>query len=260
MSVMLAALLPDFAVNAGVYNCLDVRLGTAGRITNPDCAGWGFWRSHGGRPRCLRAAHRALTSAMVMSDSQWIRSRAYALGGVTVGVIVLTGHLNDGGRGYAFMLDQQATGHGALPLSDGVGFAGIDYSIAGREPDVESSESTGPILYLWRREVPDSGGAGAHRGGNSLETMFVPWGATYAEISHACAGGAIPTMGVAGGFPGGTTYTEIHRDILVQGFRRLPDPSDPDAPTNVIASKVGRIELAARDGVRQVIAAGAGLG
>lgn len=260
MPVLLAALLPDFPVNAGVYNRFEVKLGPPGQITNPTPpAGVSGGHMEGG-PRALRAAHTALVRAMRFSEDPWIRERSYALGGLTVGVIVLTGHYANGNRGYAFMLDQQSTGHGATPLGDGVAYGGIDYSIAGRQPDVESTEAGGPVLYLWRREVPDSGGAGLHRGGNSLETMFIPWGVEAAEISHACAGGVIPTLGVGGGYPGGTTFTEIYRGIVDRSSTSLPGPNDITDSHESVPSKSARREIGLADGVRQVIAAGSGWG
>jgi N-methylhydantoinase B len=260
MPVILAALLPDFPVNAGAYGRFEINTGEPGKITNPvPPAGVSGGHMETG-PRALRAAHSALIAAMAVSEDEWIRERAYALGGITVGVIVLTGFMADGSRGYAFMLDQQATGHGALPVGDGVSFGGIDYSIAGRQPDVESAEIWGPILYLWRREVTDSGGAGAYRGGSSLETAFVPHNVVAAEISHACAGGVIPTPGSCGGYPGGTTYTEVYPDVLPAQLDRLPDPGSlPDAHST-IAGKTALVEIELRDAVRQVIAAGSGWG
>jgi N-methylhydantoinase B len=260
MSIVLAALLPDFPVNSGVYERFEVRRGSEGQITHPRLpAGVGAGHLEAGI-RALRAAHGALIDAMSRSDSEEIRSRGYALGGVSVAVIVVTGHFASGDRGYAFMLDQQSTGHGATPIGDGVAFGGIDFSIAGRQPDVEITESSGPVLYLWRREVADSGGAGAHRGGNSLETAFVPWNVVKAEIAHASTGGSIATNGVFGGYPGGTTFTEVYRDVLPEGWTTFPEPDELGAAAQQVPAKCASVSVGRRDLVRQVIAAGSGWG
>ena len=260
MPVVLAALLPDFAVNAGAYERLEVRFGEEGSITNPrPPAGMSGGHMDTG-PRSMRAAHAALAKAMTLSEDPWIRDRSYALGGVTVGVPVLTGHRLSGDWGFGFMLDQQATGHGALPTGDGVAFGGIDYSIAGREPDVETAEQAGPLLYLWRREIADSGGAGAYRGGNSLETMFVPWKVDHAELAHSSAGGVIPTLGLRGGYPGGTTRVEVYRDVIAAEPERLPQPGGVDAPAEPVPSKCAVFDLGVRDGIRQLITGGSGWG
>jgi N-methylhydantoinase B len=260
MAVVLAALLPDFDVNAGAYERLEVKVGESGTITNPQApAGMSGGHMDCG-PRSMRAAHAALSKAMALSEDEWIRGRTYALGGVTAAVPVLTGHRLTGDWGFGFMLDQQSTGHGALPTGDGVAFGGIDYSIAGREPDVETAEEAGPLLYLWRREIPDSGGAGAYRGGNSLETMFVPWKVDHAELAHSSPGGVIPTRGVRGGYPGGTTRVEVYRDAIAEQASKLPGPSDIDGKPDAVPSKCAVFELGVRDGIRQLIASGAGWG
>jgi len=261
MAAVLAALLPDFDVNAGVYERVEVQVGEPGSITNPQApAGMSGGHMDTG-PRSMRAAHAALTKAMNLSEDPWIRERAYALGGVTAAVPVLTGRRLSGEWGFGFMLDQQSTGHGGLPVRDGVAFGGIDYSIAGREPDVETAEQAGPLLYLWRREIPDSGGAGAYRGGNSLEAMYVPWKVDHAELAHSSPGGVLPTPGVRGGYPGGSTYVEVYRDIIgPEPGRPLPTPGAVDGPPEAVPSKCAVFELGIRDGVRQLVASGAGWG
>ena len=260
MPVLLAALLPDYDVNAGVYERLEVRVGDEGSITNPTLpAGTSGGHMDTG-PRAMRAAHGALSRAMALSDDPWIRGRSYALGGVTVGVPVMTGRRLTGDWGYAFFLDQQAIGHGGLPSGDGVAFGGIDYSIAGREPDVETAEAAGPIMYLWRREMADSGGPGAHRGGNSLEAVFVPWKVDRAELAHSCAGGVVPTRGNRGGYPGGTTWVEVFPDALPESYERLPDPEGLDIEPEPVRAKCASYDLGLRDAVRQLMTGGSGWG
>ena len=46
----------------------------------------------------------------------------------------------------------------------------------GRVPDTEMSEFLYPMLMLWRREEPDSGGPGRYRGGVSASLAMTPWG------------------------------------------------------------------------------------
>jgi N-methylhydantoinase B len=260
MPVLLAALLPDYDVNAGVYERLEVRVGDSGSITNPTLpAGVSGGHMDTG-PRSMRAAHAALSRAMALSEDEWIRGRSYALGGVTVGVPVMSGRRLSGDWGYAFFLDQQAIGHGGLPVGDGVAFGGIDYSIAGREPDVETAEASGPILYLWRREMADSGGPGAYRGGNSLETLFVPWKVDRAELAHSCAGGVVPTRGARGGYPGGTSWVEVLRDALPEGYERLPDPQSLEIQPVPVAAKCSTFTLGVRDGIRELMTGGSGWG
>ncbi len=263
MPVIVAALLPDLPVNAGVYSCFDVEVGEPGTITNPiPPAGVSGGHMETG-PRAMRAAHATLTRAMSLSQDPWVRSRAYAAGGITAGVVVVTGHYADSSRGYAFLLDQQSLGHGALPVGDGVDFGGIDYSIAGREPDVEIVEASGPVLYLWRKEIADSGGVGLYRGGNTLETGVVPWSVESADVTHVCAGAVLPTQGSRGGYPGGTSRVEIHQGFLrncLEAAGPLPGYADVLEQPIVLRGKTALISIGPADLVRQFMAGGAGWG
>jgi N-methylhydantoinase B len=260
LPAVLAALLPDHDVNAGAYGRVAVRFGDPGSITNPLSPGGTSGGHIDTGPRAMRAAHAALMRAMLASSDEWIRSRSYSLGGMTIGVPIMTGRRPSGDWGWAFFLDQQALGHGGVSNGDGVAFGGIDFSIAGREPDVETAESSGPVLYLWRREIADSGGAGAYRGGNSLETGFVPWKVDFAELANSSGGGAVPTRGARGGYPGGATWVEVYREVLPDEMDRLPDPPEFGTDALQVPDKCATFGLGLRDAGRQVLTAGSGWG
>jgi N-methylhydantoinase B len=260
LPAVLAALLPDHDVNAGAYRRVEVRFGEPGSITDPLPPGGTSGGHIDTGPRAMRAAHAGLMRAMLASSDEWIRSRSYALGGMTIGVPIMSGRRPSGEWGWAFFLDQQALGHGGLSDGDGVAFGGIDFSIAGREPDVETAESSGPVLYLWRREIPDSGGAGAYRGGNSLETGFVPWKVDFAELANSSGGGAVPTRGSRGGYPGGATWVEVYRGVLTETIERLPDPPDFGTEALQVPDKCATFDLGLRDAGRQLLTAGSGWG
>ena len=49
---------------------------------------------------------------------------------------------------------------GARPNMDGVDTGGVIHSPQSAQPEVELYERAVPILYLYRREEPDGGGAG----------------------------------------------------------------------------------------------------
>lgn len=85
----------------------------------------------------------------------------------------------------------------------------------GRVADVEMNEFQFPMLYLWRREEPDSGGPGRYRGGLGASSCFVlhdtPIKSMHLVVS--AAGKAIPqASGISGGYPGNQQY-----DVLVRG-------------------------------------------
>lgn len=79
-------------------------------------------------------------------------------------------------------------------------------------PNVEEHEWFYPILYLWRRELTNAGGAGKFRGGNSAELAFIPHKTDRLTFFTATGHAAVPPPGLFGGSPPSTTrYTILLR-------------------------------------------------
>ncbi|SFO36055.1 MULTISPECIES: hydantoinase B/oxoprolinase family protein [Actinomadura] len=117
------------------------------------------------------------------------------------------------------LMEPMAGGYGARPHADGMDTGGLFCIPMGRVPDTEMSEFLYPILMLWRREEPDSGGSGQYRGGVSASLAMTPWGTnTPMGLVLASAGKAVAqNNGLAGGHPGNTGLEIIARDTGVAG-------------------------------------------
>src|SRR5258708_30932613 len=90
-------------------------------------------------------------------------------------------------------MEPMAGGCGAPPHADGIDAGGLFCIPMGRIPDVEMTEFLYPILTLWRREVPDSGGPGRHRGGVAASVAITPHGTSVPMgLILASAGKAVP--------------------------------------------------------------------
>jgi N-methylhydantoinase B len=63
---------------------------------------------------------------------------------------------------------------GARAQKDGEDIGGEIPNVVSRWANVESQELNTPLLYLYRRPVPDSGGPGKYRGGVCHEYAFTP--------------------------------------------------------------------------------------
>jgi N-methylhydantoinase B len=109
----------------------------------------------------------------------------------------------------------------------------------GRIPDVEMTEFLYPVLTLWRREVPDSGGPGRHRGGVAASVAITPHGTSVPMgLILASAGKAVTqNAGLCGALPGNTGLDLIARhsrvaDMLAAGQlpSDLPEISDTIEP------------------------------
>ncbi len=117
----------------------------------------------------------------------------------------------------SIMMEPMAGGYGARPHLDGMDTGGLFCIPQGRIPDTEMSEFLYPLLTLWRREEPDSGGPGRQRGGLSASLAFTPYGTSFPlGLVLAAAGKATSqNNGLAGGFPGNTGVDAVVRGIDV---------------------------------------------
>jgi N-methylhydantoinase B len=70
-------------------------------------------------------------------------------------------------------LDMLAGGIGAFDHRDGIDYGGGPLAVAHHFSDVEKFEQAIPFLYLYRRELPHSGGHGRFRGGATLAAAWV---------------------------------------------------------------------------------------
>ncbi|MBN9107292.1 MAG: hydantoinase B/oxoprolinase family protein [Pseudonocardia sp.] len=132
----------------------------------------------------------------------------------------------------SIMMEPMAGGYGARPHADGMDSGGLLGIPMGRVPDVEMTEFLYPVLALWRREEPDSGGPGRHRGGLSASMAFTPHGTSIPMgLVLASAGKAVAQNGgLAGGLPGNTGL-----DVVVRNSRVAQMLADGDVPTDVDA-------------------------
>jgi N-methylhydantoinase B len=125
------------------------------------------------------------------------------------------------------IMEPMAGGYGARPHADGIDTGGLFCIPMGRIPDVEMTEFLYPVLTLWRREEPDSGGPGRHRGGVGASVAITPHGTSLPMgLVLASAGKAVSqNAGLCGGHPGNTGLDVVARrsrvaELLASG--RMP--------------------------------------
>ncbi|TSE01517.1 hydantoinase B/oxoprolinase family protein [Skermania sp. ID1734] len=129
------------------------------------------------------------------------------------------------------MMEPMAGGYGARPTADGMDTGGLFCIPMGRVPDTEMTEFLYPLLTLWRREEPDSGGPGRQRGGVSASIAVTPYGTSLPMgLVLASAGKAVSqNNGLAGGYPGNTGVEILARNTDVrEQFRRGEIPGALD--------------------------------
>jgi N-methylhydantoinase B len=129
------------------------------------------------------------------------------------------------------IMDPMAGGWGAGSDSDGIDTGGILCTPKGQTPNVEANELSFPMLYLYRREEPDSGGPGEYRGGTGGSMCWMPHD-TEVPITNVVSvfGAAMPTSpGISGGHPSNAVRYEMIRDSdITDWIDRDVIPSDKD--------------------------------
>src|SRR5260370_10422659 len=79
------------------------------------------------------------------------------------------------GERYGYILVDPIGGAiGAFSTGDGISTGGQSRTPICKLPNVEHTEQTFPLLFLYRKEIVDSGGAGRYRGGLSAQSCFIP--------------------------------------------------------------------------------------
>ncbi len=151
------------------------------------------------------------------------------------------------GSPYAsFLLDPVGAALGALSWKDGVNTGGWPWDLQSTMPNVEDNEIFYPLLYLWRREIPNSGGAGKFRGGNAAEIAYVVNDTD--SITHYTTGGhcIIPGPGLYGGDPTSRTRYVLKQDTgireAIERSGEMPVSLDELAGTSIhVSPKTGGI-------------------
>jgi len=119
--------------------------------------------------------------------------------------------------------DSMAGGWGARSEADGVDTGGHMAPIRGQVPTVERAEEAMPILYLYRREEEDSGGAGKYRGGVGASICWKPHDvggpdgeSPPMEVTMASFGVAFPGIhGICGGMSPASNIYKVIRDAPI---------------------------------------------
>jgi N-methylhydantoinase B len=116
------------------------------------------------------------------------------------------------------MMEVMAGGYGCRLDADGMDSGGLACIPMGRIPDVEMTEFLYPVLSLCRREEPDTGGPGRHRGGVSGSTALIPHRSQFLfGVMQATSGKAVSqNNGLSGGYPGNSARSIIARNARVK--------------------------------------------
>jgi N-methylhydantoinase B len=163
------------------------------------------------------------------------------------------------------LLEQMSTGGGSYVHRDGLDPQGHHCVTACRVPNVEYQELISPFLYLYRKLIPDSGGAGRMRGGISAGSAVTLHNANWSNGLAAGHGFESPNArGFGGGHPGRMNARRFVRDSdLSRRFGRGELPSEVGEVQGTIEelpAKVEQFVIRAGDVLELLPQAGGGWG
>jgi N-methylhydantoinase B len=213
----------DTPVNGGLWRPISFDIGEPGTIVNSvPPAPVSNAHSEVGMRAC-KMAKDVICQALALSDDPVLRSHIGAQHSDGFPGNALFGNNQHGGVSVVFYPDGAiGAGGGAQTMMDGQDTYGLTCTTGGGIPDVENHEGADPVLFLWKRLKPNSGGPGETRGGIALDMAYC------IHYSDLMAGpgfnslAQVPPRGFGGGFPGATgiyqkvTDTNI-AELLAQG-------------------------------------------
>ena len=153
-------------------------------------------------------------SKMIYPRSGAARATSMCIGGTSQWPATIFRGIDQWGERYGYLLVDPIGGAiGAFSHADGISTGGQARTPICKLPNVEHTEQSFPVLFLYRKEITDSGGAGKWRGGLSAESCFIPHGTDSITHDTLSSGNAIPTStGMMGGYPGAVNRYRFLRD------------------------------------------------
>ena len=167
-------------------------------------------------------------SKMLYCDPQ-MRRDIMCIGGTSQWPGTLFRGTNQWGEYYGYVLIDPIGGAiGAFAQGDGINTGGQSRTPICKLPNIEHTEQDFPMLFLYRKEVTDSGGAGKWRGGLSAESCFIPHRTPFITHDTTSSGNAVPTStGMMGGYPATVnTYKFVRDSDILERFTGNSIPRD----------------------------------
>ena len=204
-------------------------------------------------------------SKMIFSDPQ-MRKDIMCIGGTSQWPATIFRGTDQWGDPFGYLLVDPIGGAiGAFAQADGISTGGQSRTPICKLPNIEHTEQTFPLLFLYRKEVPESGGAGQYRGGLSAESCFIPHGTQSITHDTLSSGNAIPTStGMMGGYPATVNVYKFQRNTEIERLIResvMPgDIAEVGGTEEVLALRQQNFKQARSDVYSVIWTGGGGFG
>lgn len=254
----------DLPVNGGIWRPIHVDLGEPGSVVNSEPpAPCSNAHSEVGMRAC-KMTKDVLNQALALSEDPVLRSRVAGQTQDGFPAVNLFGPNQYGGTSVIFYVDN-ATGQGggAQTIMDGQDAYGCTCMSGCGLPDIEGHEAADPVLFHWRRLVPNTGGPGQFRGGQALEQAF-----SLRYVDRMAGPGfnsvaEVPPRGFGGGFPAsGGNFYPIRESNVDEQFQqgRLPLEDTISGRVEQVRSKITHMVLNRNDVLVLTSGGGGGVG
>jgi N-methylhydantoinase B len=200
----------DIDWNDGVKRCIKVTA-PEGTVVNASFPAPVSICTIGFRWLVTVAASQAV--AKMLDASAEFRDRVCSSWSVSANCNNLFGMSADGKRVGALLSDHRGGGAAGRSFADGFSHSGQTTSFSASMANVESQEWKLPIVYLYRRQLPDTGGAGRWRGGLTAAVALTPIGVAEMILKSTNTAGteASNAHGIDGGYPGAGSQVRVLR-------------------------------------------------
>lgn len=205
----------DIDWNDGLKRCIDV-FAPEGTVVNATYPAPVSISTVGFRWLVTVAATQAV--ARMFDSSDKYRDRACPSWNSSSNCNNIFAMLPDGRRTGSLLSDHRGSGAAGRSFADGFHHAGTVTSYASSLGNVEGAEWKLPVLYLYRRQLTDSAGAGTFRGGATSEVAITPYGVDELTLKLTNTAGTEQTNahGINGGYPGAGSQSVIVRDTDIE--------------------------------------------
>ncbi len=207
---------------------------------------------------------QVLGKMMISDENQ--RASICASGGSSNAPISGMSGINQHGEPWGGLhMEIPAGALGGFALNDGIPTGGTLWSYGTRMPDAETEEQDRPILFLYRSELKDSGGAGRWARGVGPVAAQITHGADVIRHDVSACGFAIPTSGgLFGGYPGAANLIVEKRNSNVRDFFAngvIPDSLESlDGDLTTVQPKMNNLRQGPTDVHEFRLSAGGGYG
>lgn len=234
----------DIDWNDGLKRCIDV-FAPEGTVVNATYPAPVSISTVGFRWLVTVAATQAV--ARMFDSSDKYRDRACPSWNSASNCNNIFAMLPDGRRTGSLLSDHRGSGAAGRSFADGFHHAGTVTSYASSLGNIEGTEWKLPVLYLYRRRLTDSAGAGEFRGGATAEVAITPYGVDELTLKLTNTAGTEQTNahGINGGYPGAGSQSVIMRetdiDARLSGNRAVSGLAELDGALAWLPSKADEV-------------------